>query len=285
MKRKPEWMRVKLSSTAHLNKVKDLLHTYNLNTVCEAANCPNRLECFSSKTATFMILGTTCTRNCRFCNVEDGTPLAPNKDEPMNIAKAIQELGLEHAVITSVTRDDLEDEGSSHFKACVEAIRELSPTISIEVLTPDFNGKRELINTVVTSKPDVFNHNIETVRELYDIARPDADYDQSLEVLRLIKELDPDMVTKSGIMVGLGETKDSVIKTLEDLRSVNCDIVTIGQYMPPSDQHAELKEYVHPDVFKEYETIAYNLGFTAVASSPLVRSSYKALDSYKKTEE
>lgn len=282
MKRKPEWMRVKLNSTAHLNKVNNLLQQFNLNTVCEAANCPNRLECFSSKTATFMILGTTCTRNCKFCNVEGGIPLSPDQEEPQNIARAIKELGLKHAVITSVTRDDLADEGASHFAACVKAIRALNPETSIEVLTPDFNGKRVLIQQVVDSKPDVYNHNIETVEMLYNSVRPEASYQQSLEVLQTIKALDPSTVTKSGIMVGLGETQDSVIATLRDLHNAGCDIVTIGQYMQPSKAHVEMVEYVHPDVFKFYEEEAYKMGFKAIASSPLVRSSYKALESFEK---
>ncbi|MBN2796357.1 MAG: lipoyl synthase [Clostridia bacterium] len=280
MIRKPEWMRVKLNSTAHLNKVTGLLSNLNLNTVCEAANCPNRLECFSSKTATFMILGTTCTRNCKFCNVEGGTPNLPDPHEPKNIAIGIKELGLKHAVITSVTRDDLEDEGAGHFVKCIEEIKALNPSTSIEVLTPDFNGKEELIQQVVFAKPNVFNHNIETVKRLYNTVRPEASYAQSLYVLKYIKEVDPKMATKSGIMVGLGETEEEVFETLKDLREVGCDIVTIGQYMQPSEKHIDLVEYVHPDVFKRYEEKAYALGFSAVASSPLVRSSYKALESY-----
>lgn len=280
MKRKPEWMRVKLNSTAHLNKVTSLLSNLNLNTVCDAANCPNRLECYSSKTATFMILGTTCTRNCKFCNVEGGLPLDPDPKEPIHIAEGIRELGLKHAVITSVTRDDLDDEGAGHFVACITETKALNPNTSIEVLTPDFNGKEDLIKQVVEAKPHVFNHNIETVRRLYDAVRPEADYDQSLFVLKHIKEVDPTMVTKSGIMVGLGEKEEEVIQTLKDLRAVGCDIVTIGQYMQPSKKHFDLVEYVHPDVFKKYEEVAHELGFSAVASSPLVRSSYKALESY-----
>lgn len=282
MKRKPEWMRVRLSSTAHLNKVKSLLESYQLNTVCEAANCPNRLECFGSKTATFMILGKECTRHCKFCNVTSNPPEAVMKKEPQNVAKAISELGLKHAVITSVTRDDLIDEGAEHFYQTVIEIRKLNPEISIEVLTPDFNGKRNLINRVIEANPDVFNHNIETVKSLYESVRPEADYTQSLEVIRIIKEINPKMTTKSGIMLGLGETEDQVIQTLKDLRNAGCDIVTIGQYMQPSEKHIELVEYIHPDMFKRYEDIAYELGFLAVASSPLVRSSYKALESYQK---
>lgn len=282
MKRKPEWMRVRISSTAHLNKVTNLINNLNLNTVCEAANCPNRLECYSSKTATFMILGNVCTRHCKFCNVTGGDPELLNKDEPMNVAKGIYELGLKHAVITSVTRDDLTDQGANHFYETVTAVKALNPNTSVEVLTPDFNGNYEAIKRVVESKPNVYNHNIETVEELYSYVRPEADYKQSLKVLKIIKDIDPEMTTKSGIMLGLGESEEQVFKTLQDLRSVNCDIVTIGQYMRPSAEHVEMVEYIHPDQFKKYEVMAYELGFQAVASSPLVRSSYKALESYEK---
>jgi len=283
MERKPEWMRVRLSSTAHLNKVNNLLKQYNLNTVCQAANCPNRLECFSSKTATFMILGKECTRNCRFCNVTANPPEPIDVNEPNNVAEAIRDLGLKHAVITSVTRDDLEDEGAYHFNKTVKAIRKLNPNTSIEVLTPDFNGREDLIEIVVKAKPDVYNHNIETVRSLYEEVRPEANYLQSLNVIKTIKKLDNKMVTKSGIMLGLGESEDEVIETLKDLRNSGCDIITIGQYMQPSEKHIKMVRYIHPDEFKNYETIAYKLGFKAVASSPLVRSSYKALESFEMT--
>lgn len=283
MERKPEWMRVRLSSTAHLNKVNNLLKQYNLNTVCQAANCPNRLECFSSKTATFMILGKECTRHCRFCNVTANPPETIDVNEPNNVAEAIRDLGLKHAVITSVTRDDLEDEGAYHFNKTVKAIRKLNPNTSIEVLTPDFNGREDLIEIVVKAKPDVYNHNIETVRSLYEEVRPEANYLQSLNVIKTIKKLDNKMVTKSGIMLGLGESEDEVIETLKDLRNSGCDIITIGQYMQPSQKHIKMVRYIHPDEFKNYETIAYKLGFKAVASSPLVRSSYKALESFEMT--
>jgi len=209
-------------------------------------------------------------------------PEQVNQEEPINIAKAITELGLEHAVITSVTRDDLKDQGATHFALTVQAIRRLNPKTSIEVLTPDFNGTFESIKIVVDSMPDVYNHNIETIERLYTHIRPEADYQQSLDVLKMIKEINPHMTTKSGIMLGLGEHEEEVIKVLEDLRSVNCDIVTIGQYMQPSEDHVDMVEYIHPDVFKGYEEIAYKLGFSAVASSPLVRSSYKAKESYQK---
>lgn len=279
MKRKPDWMRVRLSNTKHLNTVNQLLQQYHLNTVCQAANCPNRLECFSSKTATFMILGTECTRHCTFCNVTANSPEPVNPTEPERVAKAVEALGLKHAVITSVTRDDLPDEGANHFKSTVEAIKALNPQTTIEVLTPDFHGNKTLIQTVINAKPDVFNHNIETVRRLYPTVRPEADYDQSLKVITTIKKLSPQMVTKSGIMLGLGESREEVIETLSDLKKAGCEIITIGQYMQPSSDHIEMVRYIHPDEFKDYETIAYELGFSAVASSPLVRSSYKALES------
>lgn len=283
MKRKPEWMRVKISNTAHLNKVNNLLHSYNLNTVCEAANCPNRLECFSSKTATFMILGKECTRHCKFCNVSAGKPEHVVKEEPMNIAKAVRDLGLKHTVITSVTRDDLKDQGANQFVDTIQAIRALNPDTSIEVLTPDFNGHVDLIHSVVDAQPDVYNHNMETVKRLYDTVRPEANYQQSLDVITAIKAKDPTMTTKSGIMLGLGETKEEVIEVLTDLKNAGCDIITIGQYMQPSKAHIEMVRYIHPDEFKAYEDIATELGFQAVASSPLVRSSYKALESLEKT--
>lgn len=282
IKRKPDWMRVRIGNTSHLNKVNNLINEYGLKTVCEEANCPNRLECYSNKTATFMILGNICTRKCKFCNVVGGDPISVSKDEPQNVAKAIKELGLKHAVITSVTRDDLVDQGAMQFVHTVKEIRALIKDISIEVLTPDFNGKFDLIKLVVESKPNVYNHNIETVKRLYDNVRPDANYEQSLKVLSDIKLIDPSMVTKSGIMLGLGENEEEVIETLKDLRSVECDIVTIGQYLQPSPEHVEMEEYIHPDQFKKYEDIANALGFSAVASSPLVRSSYKALESYEK---
>lgn len=276
MQRKPPWLKVKLQSTAHLNKVNHLIQSLNLNTVCQAANCPNRLECFSNKTATFMILGTTCTRHCKFCNVTDGHPQAVDPKEAIRLAQGIQALGLEHAVITSVTRDDLQDQGAGHFKACILAIRALNPHTSIEVLTPDFQGQEHLIDIVIEAKPHVYNHNIETVRSLYSQVRPQASYQQSLDLLAYVKKTAPYILTKSGIMLGLGETQDQVLETLRDLRQASCDIVTIGQYLPPSNKHFPLVQYIHPDQFDYYEKIALDLGFISVASGPLVRSSYKA---------
>lgn len=282
IKRKPEWMRVKIGSTKDLNKVTSLIKQYNLNTVCEAANCPNRLECYSNKTATFMILGVTCTRNCRFCNVENGKTSPVDLLEPERIAKAVLELELKHAVITSVTRDDLEDQGSMQFYKVITNIKKYNKNISVEVLTPDFNGRYDLIKNVIEANPNVYNHNIETVSRLYNEVRPDASYKQSLELLKTVKEINPFMTTKSGIMLGLGETEDEVKETLRDLKSMGCDIVTIGQYLQPSKDHIEMVEYIHPDMFKLFEDYATSIGFSAVASSPLVRSSYKALESYEK---
>ncbi len=280
-KRKPEWIRVRIGDIAHLNKVTGLITQYNLTTVCEEANCPNRLECFGKKTATFMLLGKVCTRHCKFCNVTAGTTEVVDANEPKNVAKAVKELDLKYAVITSVTRDDLEDQGAMQFVNTIKEIRLLMQDIFIEILTPDFNGDYDLIKLVVDSNPDVYNHNVETIERLYDTVRPEADYEQSLKVLAAVKSLNPKMITKSGIMLGLGEKEDEVIKTLKDLRSVGCDIVTIGQYLQPSPKHIEMVEYIHPDQFKVYEEIATSLGFMAVASSPLVRSSYNALEMYE----
>ncbi len=282
MKRKPEWIRVRIGDISHVNKVNNLIKQYNLTTVCEEANCPNRLECYGNKTATFMLLGRVCTRHCKFCNVSGGTPEIVDTKEPKNVANAVKELDLKYAVITSVTRDDLEDQGAMQFVNTIKEIRFLMKDIFIEILTPDFNGDYDLIKLVVDSNPDVYNHNVETIERLYDTVRPEANYEQSLRVLEYVKSINPKMITKSGIMLGLGEKEDEVIKTLKDLRKVNCDIVTIGQYLQPSPEHIELVEYIHPDQFKIYEEIATSLGFMAVASSPLVRSSYNALDMYEK---
>lgn len=274
--RKPEWMRVQIKDTAKLNKVNRLLDRSGLNTVCVEANCPNRLECFSNKTATFMILGSQCTRNCRFCNVTPGTPEKVDPTEPLRVGLAVAELGLHHAVVTSVTRDDLPDGGASQFVAVIEAIRRKNPGTTIEVLIPDFKGNREALAAVVAAKPDILNHNVETVPRLYGAVRPQADYQQSLEVLSSAKALDPDIVTKSGIMLGLGEKADEVLQVMRDLVDHQCDILTIGQYLPPSDDHYPLEAYIEPAVFEELKTQGEEMGFLYVASSPMVRSSYNA---------
>ncbi|WP_026478864.1 lipoyl synthase [Alkaliphilus transvaalensis] len=282
VKRKPQWLRIKLKQDPNFGYVNNVLKKFSLNTVCEEANCPNRLECFNKKTATFMILGSQCSRNCRFCNVTHGELQAVDPNEPKKVAKAAQELGLRHVVITSVTRDDLPDGGAAHFAETVKAIRELDPSMVVEVLIPDLQGKEEAIRTVVEAKPEIINHNIETVPRLYEAVRPMAIYQRSLELLELVKEMDPTIYTKSGIMVGLGETYDEVISTLKDLREVSCDFLTIGQYLAPSKKHYPIVEYVTPEIFKQYKEVGEDLGFGYVASDPLVRSSYYAADALEK---
>lgn len=280
VKRKPEWLRIKKREGENLGYVKHILEDLSLNTVCEAANCPNRAECFSKRTATFMILGRECTRNCRFCNVSSNPVEAVNPEEPRNVAEATVKLGLQHVVITSVTRDDLSDGGADHFAKTIKAIKEKDPKIIVEVLIPDLQGDVDALKVVLDAKPDILNHNVETVPRLYPDVRPMAIYERSLEVLENSKKLDPDMLTKTGIMLGLGEKEEEVIQVFKDLREKGCDFLTVGQYLPPSDEHVELVEYVHPDQFDKYKEEALKLGFKFVASSPLVRSSYKAADMF-----
>lgn len=278
VKRKPEWLRINMAKGRSLGYVKEILKKHSLNTVCEEANCPNRMECFSKKTATFMILGSQCSRNCRFCNVSHGALEEVNPHEPESVAKATTELGLKHVVITSVTRDDLYDGGAGHFAKVVRAIKEKDENIVVEVLIPDLQGDKGSIKIVVDSKPEIINHNIETVPRLYDSVRPMAIYERSLDVLKVVKEIDPSILTKSGIMVGLGESEDEVIETMKDLRAVGCDFLTIGQYLSPSKEHHPVIEYVTPETFEKYKVRAEELGFSFVASSPLVRSSYNAAE-------
>lgn len=274
--RKPEWIRVKMQGGVESNKVKGLLEDLELSTVCSEANCPNRMECFQRGTATFMVLGNNCTRNCRFCNVTTARPDKVDEKEPEKVASAIKRLGLKHTVITSVTRDDLEDQGANHFRKIVEEIRKETPDVSIELLIPDMQGREDLIDIIIDSEPDVLNHNIETVAELYDRVRPQAKFQRSLDVLDYVRKKKPNMNTKTGIMVGLGETEEQVIETFKKLREVDCDMITIGQYLQPSTSHIDVAEYVTPEQFKRYEEIAYDMGFKRVASGPLVRSSYYA---------
>jgi len=280
---KPEWLKIKYSSNRDRSEVEALLADLHLHTVCEEANCPNLMECFCSKTATFMILGRVCTRNCTFCTVTKGDPDPVDPEEPANVARAIGKLGLRHAVITSVTRDDLADGGSAHFAAVIREIRKIDKTVVVEVLTPDFQGDEEALLTVVSARPDILNHNIETVPSLYPEVRPMAVYRRSLEFLRNAKTIDPSIYTKSGIMLGLGETKKEVLSALRDLRDVGCDFLTIGQYLSPSKKHHPVIEYVRPEIFDEYRGIALELGFAHVASGPLVRSSYHAAEALKMT--
>lgn len=276
--RKPEWLRIDMAQGRSLDYVEDMLKKYSLNTVCVEANCPNRMECFSRKTATFMILGKECSRNCRFCNVSHGTLEEVNPEEPENLASAAVEMGLKHVVVTTVTRDDLPDGGAGHFAKVVKAIRAKDSDITIELLISDLKGDRESIKTVVDSKPEIINHNVETVPRLYKEIRPMAIYKRSLDVLRQVKEMDDTILTKSGMMMGLGETEEEVIEVMKDLRDVDCDFLTLGQYLAPSDKHYPVKEYVTPETFERYRVKAEELGFKFVASGPFVRSSYKAAD-------
>jgi len=270
------WLRRKLPDQKVLERMDSLLKELNLHTVCDSALCPNRGECFKKGTATFMILGNICTRNCQFCAVEKGKPLPLDPEEPRHIAQAAKHLNLKHIVITSVTRDDLPDGGAKHFAQTIREVKKILPKSTIEVLIPDFKGLWEVLQIVIDAHPEVINHNIETVDRLYKLVRPKAVYKCSLELLRQIKIRDKNIISKSGIMVGLGEEKDEVIKAMKDLREVDCDILTIGQYLKPSPHHLKVSNYIHPDEFEAYRNIGMSLGFKYVASAPLVRSSYHA---------
>jgi lipoic acid synthetase len=278
--RKPDWIRVKAPGSAVYAETQKIVRDNKLVTVCEEAGCPNIGECWSKKHATFMIMGDTCTRACAFCNVKTGLPEALVRDEPEKVADAVARMGLSHAVITSVDRDDLDDGGAGHFARTIRAIRAASPTTTIEVLTPDFLKKDGALEQVVAAGPDVFNHNLETVPSLYLTIRPGARYFHSLRLLQRVKELDRNMFTKSGIMVGLGETREQVMQVMDDMRSASIDFITIGQYLQPSRKHAAIDRFVTPDEFKSLETIAYAKGFLMVASSPLTRSSHHAGDDF-----
>ncbi len=274
--KKPDWIRVKAPVSAGYLATRDIVRAHKLHTVCEEAGCPNIGECWEKKHATFMIMGDTCTRACAFCNVKTGLPGALDPAEPAHVAQATARLGLSHLVITSVDRDDLPDGGAQHIADTIRAVRALCPQTTIEVLTPDFLRKDGAEALVVEAKPDVFNHNLETVPSLYLTVRPGARYFQSLRLLQRVKELDPSMFTKSGIMVGLGEERNEVLQVMDDLRSAGVDFLTIGQYLQPSRKHHEVARFVTPDEFKSYETIAYAKGFLMVSSSPLTRSSHHA---------
>lgn len=272
--RLPDWLKTK--SLTGLHSTKQVLRTHRLSTVCEEARCPNMGRCFSKPTATFMILGTGCTRNCGFCSVESMLPQPPDDDEPERVAMAAEDMGLRYVVITSVTRDDLADGGASHFAKTVRAIRKLLPGARVEVLTPDFKGAADSLRTVLNSAPDVFNHNVETVPRLYPIVRPHAVYKRSLSVLQNAKSAAPQVKIKSGLMVGLGETFDEVVNVMADIRSAGCDFLTIGQYLRPSKANLPVVEYIKPDAFDRYKETALHLGFKGVASAPLARSSMNA---------
>ena len=275
-KRKPDWIRVKAPTSKGFHETNEIVKSHNLVTVCGEAGCPNIGECWEQKHASFMILGDICTRACAFCNVTTGMPTHLDKDEPVNVAKAVKKMGLNHVVITSVDRDDLDDGGAQHFVEVIQAIREHSPTTTVEILTPDFLRKEGALETVVAAKPDVFNHNLETVASNYLTVRPGARYFHSMRLLQRVKELDPTIFTKSGIMVGLGEERNEVLQLMDDLRTADVDFLTIGQYLQPTKKHHEVVRFVTPDEFKSFETIAYSKGFLMVSASPLTRSSHHA---------
>lgn len=276
IQKKPSWIRVKISNSSVFAETKKIIKDKNLVTVCEEAGCPNISECWSKKHATFMILGDTCTRACAFCNVKTGIPNKVDLQEPQKIANSVKELNLNHVVITSVDRDDLEDGGALHFANVVTSIKSLNSNTTVEILTPDFLRKKDSYKIVVDSNPDVFNHNLETVPSLYLKVRPGSRYFQSLNLLANVKIHNPEIFTKSGLMVGLGETKDELCQVMDDLRCANVDFITIGQYLQPTPQHHPIKKFITPDEFEVYKEIAYSKGFLMVSSSPLTRSSYHA---------
>jgi lipoyl synthase len=282
MPRKPDWIRVRIPASPKINEVKAKLRERKLHTVCEEANCPNLGECFSGGTATFMIMGDICTRRCPFCDVAHGRPNPLNQDEPRELAEAIVDMGLSYVVITSVDRDDLRDGGAQHFANCISETRARSQKIQIEVLVPDFRGRMDVaLEILKDTPPDVFNHNLETVPRLYKQARPGSDFAWSLKLLQEYKKLRPDVLTKSGLMLGLGETNEEVIEVMKAMRAHDIDMITLGQYLQPSRNHLAVERFVHPDEFKMLGDIARELGFTHVASGPLVRSSYHADQQHK----
>ena len=274
--RKPDWIRVRAPAGGVFEQTRSIVRENGLVTVCEEAGCPNMGECWSKKHATMMIMGDTCTRACAFCNVKTGKPEALDPHEPANVARAVATMGLQHVVITSVDRDDLDDGGAQHFVRTIEAIRAAAPGTTVEILTPDFLRKAGAIDTVIRAKPDVFNHNLETVPRLYLSIRPGARYYASLRLLERVKELDPNQFTKSGLMVGLGESKEEVMQVMDDMRSAGVDFLTIGQYLQPTRKHAAIDRFVTPEEFTAYETIALAKGFLMVSASPLTRSSHHA---------
>jgi lipoic acid synthetase len=273
---KPDWIKVKGPSEKCLSDMKHMLDSLNLHTVCESATCPNAGTCFAKGTATFMILGDVCTRNCGFCSVKHGTPLAVDPEEPLHVAEAAKKLNLKHVVVTSVTRDDLPDGGAAQFAAVIRKLNEFLPEASTDMLIPDVRGMRDNLKIVTDAAPTILAHNLETVPRLYRIARHYSSYETSLTILKWSKELDPSIFTKSGIMLGLGETRDEVLRTMEDLLAVSCDFLTIGQYLRPTPQNIEVVEYIHPDIFEEYKKLGEEMGFRYVASAPFVRSSFHA---------
>ena len=275
--RKPDWIRVRLSADPEVARIKGILRERKLASVCEEASCPNLPECFSHGTATFMIMGEICTRRCPFCDVAHGKPNPLDVDEPRQLAEAVAEMGLKYVVVTSVDRDDLKDSGAAHFAECIRAVRAHNPSTRLEVLVPDFRGRMDIALEILKSTPpDVFNHNLETVPRLYKKARPGADYQWSLDLLKRYKQIAPNVITKSGLMLGLGEATDEVVAVMDDLRAHDVDMLTLGQYLQPSRDHLAVDRYVHPDEFEALKVEGLRLGFSQVASGPLVRSSYQA---------
>ncbi|HVQ00942.1 MAG TPA: lipoyl synthase [Candidatus Thermoplasmatota archaeon] len=275
-RRHPDWLKVKIGGGAQYQQVKTLMRTSKLHTICEEAKCPNIAECFGNGTAVFLILGDVCTRACRYCNVAHGSPSAVNEEEPDAVANSVEALGLKYVVVTSVTRDDLPDGGANVFSKTIRAIRQRNNLCKVEVLIPDFQGDIQALRTVLSARPDVLNHNIEVVEHLFPDVRPQGNYQTSLRLLRAAKAFDAHMITKSGLMVGLGEITEEIIMTLKDLRAVAVDVVTIGQYLQPTKSHAVIKKYYTPEEFRDLKTIALDLGFTHVEAGPLIRSSYHA---------
>lgn len=273
-RRKPDWLKIKLPRGFKASQVVGLLNDRHLHTICSSGMCPNRAECWGNGTATFMICGNICSRDCRFCNVTGGKPEKLDPEEIKDITRSVKELGLKHVVITSVTRDDLPDGGAAHWAATIRSIHEEAPGVTMEVLIPDMQGKTELLDMIISEKPDVISHNLETVRRLTPEVRRTATYDRSLEVLRYLRN--KGVMTKSGIMLGLGETREEIIQTMDDLRSVDCQVMTIGQYLQPTKKHYPVQDYIHPDIFEEYRKIGVEKGFCHIESAPMVRSSYHA---------
>ena len=274
-RRLPDYLKRPIIDTDKTRTVRRILKTKCLNTVCENARCPNKNECYTKNTATFLIMGNNCTRNCRYCNITCARPEPLDLAEPFHVAEAVKDLGLKYAVISSVTRDDLPDGGAQHFANCIYEIRKISPDVKVEILTPDFKGNKNSLDTIIKAHPDVFNHNIETVRNVFKNARPQGDYDCSLEVLKYIKD-NSNIITKSGLMIGLGETFEDIEQTLLDLKNVGCDIVTIGQYIQPSKEHLEVSKYYTPSEYEDLKALAEKIGIKHYQIGPLVRSSYRA---------
>ncbi|MEK9680317.1 MAG: lipoyl synthase [Pelagibacteraceae bacterium] len=285
IQRKPDWIRVRISNSSIYNSTKEIVKKNKLHTVCEEASCPNISECWSKKHATFMIMGDTCTRACAFCNVKTGLPNPLDINEPHRIALATKDLNLNHVVITSVDRDDLLDGGADHFAQTITEIKKINPNTTVEILTPDFLRKGEVYKKIVDVKPDVFNHNIETVPSNYIKVRPGSRYFQSLNLLKAVKEYDNKIFTKSGLMLGLGESEDELYQVMDDLRCANVDFLTLGQYLQPTEKHFPIKKFVEPNDFDRFKKVAYSKGFLLVSSSPMTRSSYHAGDDFKKLKE